>query len=73
MAKFKKGDNVRVLRNIAREGNKDYAKAGDKGTVLDVFSTTGGSTNIDETRWHAKIKIGNKVKTLRFTSLSKDE
>lgn len=45
-----------------------YAKEGDKGTILEIFKNDHGSSS---EALYAKVQIGDKIKTLRLTSIER--
>lgn len=72
------GDAVTVLRDIFRlpevpDGPQRvpglYAKAGDKGKVLEIFRN---ERKCGSQCLYAKVLIGDQCKTLRLTSLTKE-
>ena len=74
---FKKGDFVRLLRDINRidptrrdDGFQPYAKKGDLGVIIEVFSN---SMTPNEPRWYAKVQSSDTkaIWTLRLASIEK--
>jgi hypothetical protein len=74
-------DVVSVLRDISRNEDANYAKAGMTGVVLEVFKTP-QDQEWDHQRqkphggtMHAKVKMdlpGRPIKTFRLTSLARE-
>lgn len=72
---IRKGHKVRVLRDIQRspgEGKplQPYASEGEVGRVEETF-ISGSSGRRLEWTWHAKVRIGQELKTFRLTSLER--
>jgi hypothetical protein len=67
---IKAKDKVILLRDIVRREGP-YAKAGETGSVIEVFGNKVGGN--EAMRWFAKVKLtGGGIKTFRCTSLKKD-
>ena len=67
MKKLRPNDQVTVLRDITRQEGP-YAKAGETGKVVEVFSNKVGAG--EKSRWFAKVLMDKgDIKTFRQTSL----
>lgn len=68
---IKPESRVRVLRDISRAENPQYACAGETGTVLEVFASNPSKRY---RRWNAKVLVtrpeGPVCLTFRLTSLA---
>ena len=71
LVNIKATDLVRIKRDITRQGAL-YAKTGECGVVEEVFRNSSQSgTPGSRGTWHAKVRIGSTLKTVRLTSIEK--
>lgn len=66
------GHRVVVRRDLVRvEG--PYARAGEKGTIVEIFRSGSSGPSSKNGSWYAKVDMdSNEIKTFRLTSLRQD-